>query len=176
MNQSLLLSALGNNRAGLLESLVRQISQCGCSITDSRATVLNGVLLLVARLDGPWDALARLETTAVRLERELDLSLELRRVKPESASEARLPYSVDIVGRDHPGTLAELVAFFQAQGVAIAEVVTQSYVSDHTDTPMATVQLTIHIPDTLPLAGLRENFLDLCDRLNLDGIMEPIKH
>jgi glycine cleavage system transcriptional repressor len=41
---------------------------------------------------------------------------------------------------------------------------------------MATVQLTIHVPDSLPLAGLRENFLDLCDRLNLDGIMEPIKH
>lgn len=176
MHQSLLLSALGTERSGLLEALVQQISQCGCSITDSRVSVLDGVLVFVARVGGSWDTLARLEAARERLERSLELDIHLRRVTPGRSGQARLPYSVDIVGRDRTGTLADLLAFFARHDVVVAEVVTQSFVSDQTGTPMATVQMNVHLPDGLSLAMLRDEFMELCDRLNLDGVMEPIKH
>ncbi len=176
MSQSLLLSAMGDDRTGLLEALVQQISQCGCSITDSRVSVMDGILVFVARVGGTWDTLARLEAASERLERSLELDIHLRRVSPRTPDRPRLPYSVDIVGRDRHGTLAELLEFFQRHEVVVAEVVTQSFVSDHTGTSMATVQMNVHLPDNLSLAMLREEFMELCDRLNLDGMMEPVKH
>ncbi|MEA5444305.1 ACT domain-containing protein [Gammaproteobacteria bacterium AB-CW1] len=176
MNQSLIISALGSNRPGLLEGLTRHISQSGCNVSHSRCSLIDGHVLFVARLTGSWDTLARLEASAERLRRELDLDLQLRRIESRPERSHRLPYTVDIVARDRTGTLTELLSFFSEYEVEVAEVVTQSYVSDHTDTPMATIQMTVHIPDAQPLTLVRDHFMELCDRLNLDGLMEPIKH
>jgi glycine cleavage system transcriptional repressor len=176
MNQSLIICALGSNRPGLLEALARHISQSGCSVSHSRGALIDGELLFIARLTGSWDTLARVEASAERLERELAVQIQLRRIETPSPMGEHLPYTVDIVARDRAGTLAELLSFFGRHQVQVAEVVTQSYVSDHTETPMATIQMTVHIPDQQPLSIIRDNFMEICDRLNLDGLMEPIKH
>jgi len=176
MTHSLIISALASNRPGLLEALTRHISQSGCSVSHSRGSLIDGQILFVARLTGSWDTLARVEAASHRLERELDMEIHLRRIEqPPSAGNA-LPYTVDIVARDRNGTLTEVLAFFARYQIEVAEIVTQSYLSDHTDTPMATIQMTIHIPDVQPLTVIRDQFMELCDRLNLDGLMEPIKH
>lgn len=176
MNQSLIISTLGPNRPGLLESLARHISQSGCSVTHSRGSLIDGQLLFMARLTGSWDTLARVEASAERLERELGVDIQLRRTESSDETGNRLPYTVDIVASDRTGTLTEVIAFFQQHDTDVAEVVTQSYVSDHTQTPMATIQMTVHVPEQQPLTLVRDNFMELCDRLNLDGLMEPIKH
>jgi len=33
----------------------------------------------------------------------------------------------------------------------------------------------VHIPSRIHLAALREEFMELCDHLNLDAILEPFK-
>ncbi|MCP1726484.1 glycine cleavage system transcriptional repressor [Natronospira proteinivora] len=176
MTQSLIISALGSNRPGLLEALTRQISQSGCSVNHSRGSLIDGHILFVARLTGSWDTLARVEAASERLERELGMAIQIRRVEAPPENRLQLPYTVDIVARDRNGTLNEVLGFFSQYQIEVAEVVTQSYVSDHTDTPMATIQMTVHIPDVQPLTVIRDQFMELCDRLNLDGLMEPIKH
>jgi glycine cleavage system transcriptional repressor len=40
---------------------------------------------------------------------------------------------------------------------------------------MFSVHLTVDIPATLQIAALREEFMDFCDQLNLDAVIEPIK-
>ncbi len=40
---------------------------------------------------------------------------------------------------------------------------------------MFSVQMIVNVPSRLHLAHLREEFMDLCDSLNLDAIMEPVK-
>jgi len=37
------------------------------------------------------------------------------------------------------------------------------------------VHMTVEIPSRLHIATLREDFMEFCDQLNLDGVMEPIK-
>lgn len=176
MNQSLIISTLGPDRPGLLESLARHISQSGCSVTQSRGSLIDGQLLFMARLTGSWDTLARVEASAERLERELGIDIQLRRVEAPDPVGGRLPYTVDIVASDRTGTLTEVITFFEKHDSRVAEVVTQSYVSDHTQTPMATIQMTVHVAESQPITLVRDNFMELCDRLNLDGLMEPIKH
>jgi glycine cleavage system transcriptional repressor len=40
---------------------------------------------------------------------------------------------------------------------------------------MFSAQITIGISSTLHIAALRDDFLEFCDGLNLDAIMDPMK-
>ena len=59
--------------------------------------------------------------------------------------------------------------------VEIADVATRSYAAAHTGAPMFAVQMAVNVPSSIHVAQLREEFLELCDRLNLDAILEPVK-
>jgi glycine cleavage system transcriptional repressor len=41
---------------------------------------------------------------------------------------------------------------------------------------MFSVQMSINIPANVHISGLREEFMEFCDQLNVDAIMEPVKH
>ena len=40
---------------------------------------------------------------------------------------------------------------------------------------MFAVQMTINVPARQHVAQLREEFMDYCDSMNLDAILEPVK-
>ena len=40
---------------------------------------------------------------------------------------------------------------------------------------MFSVQMTVSIPGSAAISQLRDDFHDLCEQLNLDSILEPIK-
>jgi glycine cleavage system transcriptional repressor len=40
---------------------------------------------------------------------------------------------------------------------------------------MCAVNITIGVPANIHIAMLREEFMDFCDDLNLDAMMEPVK-
>ena len=52
---------------------------------------------------------------------------------------------------------------------------TSSYAAAHTGTPMFSVRMSIGIPANIHIAGLRDEFMDFCDSMNLDAVLEPIK-
>ena len=35
--------------------------------------------------------------------------------------------------------------------------------------------MSINIPGSVHISGLREEFMEFCDQLNVDAIMEPVK-
>ena len=62
-----------------------------------------------------------------------------------------------------------------SRGIDIAELTTRSYAAAHTGAPMFSVQMTVYIPARIHVSALREEFMDLCDHMNLDAILEPAK-
>ena len=56
-----------------------------------------------------------------------------------------------------------------------ADVSTRTYPAAHTGAQMFSVQMIVNVPSRLHLAHLREEFMEFCDSLNLDAIMEPVK-
>ena len=40
---------------------------------------------------------------------------------------------------------------------------------------MFSLRLVINVPSRIHLGVLREEFMDFCDHLNLDAILEPVK-
>jgi glycine cleavage system transcriptional repressor len=86
-----------------------------------------------------------------------------------------MPYAIDVVSLDQTGIVFNLADFFATRDIEIADVATRSYAAAHTGAPMYAVQMAINIPSTVSISQLRDEFLELCDRLNLDAILEPVK-
>ena len=59
--------------------------------------------------------------------------------------------------------------------INIQDLSTASYSAAHTGTQMFSVHMSLDVPADTHIAGLREEFLDFCDRLNLDAVIEPVK-
>ena len=76
---------------------------------------------------------------------------------------------------DHPGIVNHLAAFCAMRNINIQDMITHTYKPAHTATPMVSIRMTIAVPAHQNLAQLREEFLDLCDEQNFDGVMEPLK-
>jgi glycine cleavage system transcriptional repressor len=80
-----------------------------------------------------------------------------------------------VVALDQPGIVHNLARFFSRRNINIQEMVTTSYAAAHTGTPMFSVHLTVEIPATQQISALREEFMEFCDQLNLDAVIEPVK-
>jgi glycine cleavage system transcriptional repressor len=162
MKQHLAVSAIGSDRTGMVHELTRVISECGGNISESR----------MANLGSEF---AMLETELKRLAEGNSLSIHLKRTEPRSARTDMLPYSIDVVCLDQSGIVSGLSGFFATRGIDIAEVSTRSYPAAHTGAPMFSVQMIVNVPSRIHVAHLREEFMEFCDSLNLDAILEPVK-
>ncbi len=171
----LVLSALGDDKPGIIDELSRCITASGCNINDSRMTVLGGDFAILLLVDGNWNTIAKLEDQIPALEERLNLSITARRTTRKTTRKDLLPYGVDVVSLDQPGIVHNLAGFFSNRQINIQEMATSSYAAAHTGTPMFTVHLTVDIPASQQISLLREEFMDFCDQLNLDAVMEPVK-
>jgi glycine cleavage system transcriptional repressor len=173
--QLLAVSAIGADRQGLVHELTRAISDCGGSIAESRMASLGAEFAMVLLVSGNWAALARLETELKRVADDAGLTLHLRRTESRSARKDQLPYSIDIVSLDQAGIVSGLSGFCSSRNIDIGEVATRCYAAAHTGAPMFSIQMIINVPAKLHVSQLREEFMDYCDSMNLDAILEPVK-
>ena len=70
---------------------------------------------------------------------------------------------------------SDLADFFASRDIEIADVATRRYSAAHTGAPMFAVQMAVNVPSSVHISALREDFLEMSDRLNLDAILEPVK-
>ncbi len=171
----LVISALGKDRPGIVDRLSGAILDQGCNVNDARMTVLGGEFAILLMVEGNWNTLAKLEDSLPALQRELDLTMIAKRTEGRVAGKDLLPYAVEVVALDHPGIVHNLASFFSRRNINIEDMITTTYAAAHTGTPMFSVHMSVGIPADLHIASLRDEFMDFCDSLNLDAVLEPIK-
>lgn len=175
-NDHLVISAIGADRVGIISELAQAVSEAGCHIADSRMTVLGDDFAIIMLADGRWNELAKLEDALPNLERKLGLTITTRRTTSTPDRDARqLPYSVEVIGMDEPGLVKQLTEFVAGREINVREMVTTRTKAAYTGTPLFCIQLTLDIPATTAISRLREEFMEFCDRLNLDASLEPLK-
>ncbi len=172
----LVISALGQDRPGIVNELSGTILNEGCNITDSRMTVLGGEFAIMLMVEGNWNTLTKLEDAVPELEKTLGLTIIAKRTRGKQSNAALLPYGVEVVSMDHPGIVHHLASFFSKRNINIEDMVTNSYAAAHTGTQMFSVQMTVGIPSTEHISTLRDEFIEFCDDMNLDAVLEPLKN
>jgi glycine cleavage system transcriptional repressor len=175
MAQLIVISALGTDRSGVVDNISRVILDCGGNIEESRMTSLGKEFAMLMLVSGNWHTLNKLEAGLDKLTNGTDLTVTIKKTDLRSDNGACMPYGVDIVCLDQPGIVFNLSNFFAARDIEISEVVTRRYAAAHTGAPMFSFQMTINLPNTVHISQLRDEFMEVCDQLNLDALLEPVK-
>lgn len=169
------ISVLARTKANVPLELFRAIRERGCEVEDCRIAPIGDRLAANLVVSGNWSALGRLETALPGIATKLDLQVRFERCGPRESLPDFRPYAVDVIAPQQPDLLVHLLEFFRGQGVQTPEISSQKYASTHTGASMCSVQMVCHVPVSQHPQALREAFMDLCDDLNADGMMDPIK-
>ena len=172
----LLISATSTYPISPLLAVSRRISESGCNLVDTRLSTVGRDVSLVALATGSWDSIVKLESLLEKIPPVDAIKIAFYRTGPKPAQSNLLPYLVEVVVADKPGILFQLADFFDRQGISIENMQSNGYQAMHTGASMFTAQLTIGIPANMHIAALRDDFMEFCDHLNLDAIMDPMKY
>jgi len=171
----LLINAYTTHPESPLLSVTRRIADSGCNLADARLSTVGRDVSVTTLATGSWDAIAKLEAMLARLEREESMKLVWYRTEAKQIQSNLLPYIVEVIAADKPGILFQLADFFDRQGITIENLQSTRYQAMQTGAEMFSAQITIGVPSNMHIAALRDDFLEFCDHLNLDAIMDPMK-
>ncbi|KAA0695919.1 glycine cleavage system protein R [Halopseudomonas laoshanensis] len=172
-DQFLVINAMGSQTTSMVTTLTRLCLEQRCLIVSSRMSRHGTCTSLLLQVSGNWDALARLENLMLTIAKREHLTLSMNRSRSLEERPQALPYNVFVTAAQRPELCAELCTFFQQIEIEIEELFSFTYMAQHTGTAMLNMTLTIAIPAKTQLSWLREQFLDFCDELNLDAVIEP---
>lgn len=175
MTQLIVLSVIGTDRTGIVQEISKVILDCGGNIEESRMTALGAEFAMLMLISGNWHTLTKLESGLDKLTEGGSLTINLKKTGQPARRPDCMPYAVDVVCLDHPGVVYGLAEFFAARNIEIAELATRQYAAAHTGAPMFAVQMNINVPGSINLSQLRDEFMEHCDKENLDSILEPVK-
>ena len=158
-----------------MKDVSKAILDCGGNIEESRMTSLGAEFAVLMLISGNWHTPAKLEKALDTLGKTHNLIINIKKTGARDDQDDCIPYGVDVICLDQPGIVFHLSEFFASRGIEICDLATRRYAAPHTGAPMFSVQMTISIPSSLQISRLRDEFHDLCEQLNLDSILEPVK-
>ena len=171
----LALNVLGPASTATLEELHGALVELGCNVESVRMLSQNGVQCVLLMLGGSWDAIAKLEDQLPRIGKRLDLVMHTWRINKDKQPEAGLPYTIEVVAADRIGIVHEVLGFIRANRMHIRELYSNTP-ENVSGTRVFTLHASVSVPEDVPIAALRGDFMEFCERLNLDAFIEPLKH
>jgi len=174
-NMQIAITALGNDQTNFIAEILPAIRECKCSILELRSSRLAQAGAAYLLVQGNWNQIAKLENTLDIMQRRMEIKIHT--LRPESREKGKdcVPYSLETLSLDKDNVVESVTSFLIDREIEIEEVSGSSYLAPYIQTPVFSTKFVILIPPQLHLLSLREEFLDFCDQLNIDAILEPIK-
>lgn len=175
LNQ-LVISAIGSDRPGIVNDLSQLIVNNSGNIDDSRMTVLGGEFAIILLISASESELSNIEKILNEKSSELELNIITKQTNNPIASDnvldKKIPYIVEVLAMDNPGIVYKLTDFFSTREINIQSLQTDRYPAPHTGTQMFAIEMVITVPQSIIINDLRDDFLDLCEDMNLDASIE----
>ena len=175
MDNYLTVSLLSDDKPKRNDAVTAAVRDCGCLILESRIVRLGTNNATVMLLAGAWDAIAKVESSLARIADLHKMKILIERTEFPSISTGYLPYAIEIVAAQNIDTMNAVVSFLSERRAVIADLNCHTYTANRTETQMMQLQITVDLPADASIATVRGEFMDLCDQLNLDALMEPAK-
>lgn len=156
MHSSLVLTVLGPDRPGLVESIARIVAEHDGNWVESRMARLAGQFAGILRVEVPTDRAAALSAAIAALQQAGLESMIHPDAAPSVRSAADQPaLHLDLVGADRPGIVREISRVLAAHGVNVEELATECRAAATTGHPLFTAKASLRLPPGLSAEQLR---------------------
>ncbi len=171
----LAITALGEKKPQFLAPLLVAISNCKCNLLELRASHLALSTATYLLVDGDWNQVAKLETTLEGLQTRLGIQIHSLRPEQLLTTAEYIPFTLETMSVSCNEVVKEITQFLLNRHIEIEEISASRYLTSYGNNPVFSTRFLISIPASTRLLSLREEFMEFCDNLNLDAILEPLK-
>ncbi|ORM86216.1 glycine cleavage system transcriptional repressor [Pantoea allii] len=167
----LVITALGVDRPGIVNTITRHVSSCGCNIEDSRLAMLGDEFTFIMLLSGSWNAITLIESTLPLKGAELELLIVMKRThataRPPMADTAFIQVEV----ADSPHIIERFTDLTDKHQMNIAELVSRIQPAQQDRPATLYIQMTAHSPTRSDGPAFEQAFNELCQELNAEGAL-----
>lgn len=166
MNVPLVLTVIGSDRTGLVESVASIIAAHDGNWLESRMCRLGGEFAGILRMELPADREAAF-TIAIQALHSTGLTIVVRHDK---ANRPASPGTVllELVGQDHPGIVSQITQVLAAHRVNVEELSTGCLSAPMSGETLFKAEARLHLPDTCDMAALRRELEKIAADLMVD--------
>lgn len=173
MTQSLVITAIGEDRPGIVNDLTEVLLDASLNIEDSRMTVLGGEFAIILLVTGDTGSISAVTADKEKLEKRLNLNLLIKPTGRKTPTDAYSRYHIRVEGMDNPGIVHKLARYLSLQNINIVNLQTVSSHAPHTGTPIFTVNMQVDIPNAASIEAIEAGFIKTCDELSMDAEFTP---
>ncbi len=179
MKKYFALSAIGQDRPGIVAEVAGLIYECGGNLEDSSMTILGNQFALLILLSGSGeDFFFRLSLGCKRLEWEKHLSILLTPLgelpslpKPAALAET---YELATIGLDRMGIVYHVSRLLADKNINIIDLHTKTSPSPESGTPLFTMKMLIQVPQEVSADLLRQELNLVGEKLAIDISLKKI--
>jgi glycine cleavage system transcriptional repressor len=169
MNQSLVITAIGADRPGIVNELTEVLLNANLNVEDSRMSVLGGEFAVMLLVTGNEASIKTIKQQKETLSEKLNLSLLIKATSGRSQNNDHVSYKITVEGMDNPGIVHKLARYLSQHSINIVHMQTDSGHAPHTGTPMFSVNMQVDIPVDHDIEQVENDFAALCDELSMDA-------
>jgi len=167
MNHSLVMTVIGPDRPGLVESVANVITEHGGNWLESRMSRLGGQFAGILRVEYPAEKQDTLTAALKRLEQQqLTVTIHLDRERTEPL--AQKLSALEIVGHDRPGIVREISRVLAACNVNVEELSSERASAAMSGEMLFKATAKLNIPKTCNVATLRHDLEKIAEDLIVD--------
>jgi glycine cleavage system transcriptional repressor len=169
MNQRMVLTAIGEDRPGLVEDISEFVFACGGNIEDSRMANMQGQFAIMMLIAGTQEAIDRIMNDLDALSRRAAIDARLTPVSRAGvAASPKLLYRLTGRALDQAGLVHEVANLLRSLNVNIESMETTLETAPFTGAPVFAMDLILAVPNATPIQKLRGELARVCDPLNID--------
>ncbi len=174
MSTSLVLTVIGPDRPGLVESLSQAIASHQGSWLESRMARLAGHFVGILRVSIPEEQVDAFTRTLQSLEPE-SLQVRVARSEPEPSASDTRELRLEILGSDRPGIVHEISQALADRGINVDELRTEIMSAPMSGELLFLANAELRVPAGLNLELLRKDLEALAHELMVDiDLDEPL--
>ena len=166
MQVPLVMTVIGKDRTGLVESIARLVADHGGNWLESRMCRLGGEFAGILRIHVPSERQSALLEALKSLEA-CGLTVVAQPDQPPSPGATKLA-ALEIVGHDRPGIVRQISAALAEQGVNVEELSTECVSAPMSGESLFKARATLGIPANCNVAALRAELEKIAGDLMVD--------
>jgi len=170
----LVLTALGPDRPGIVDTISKYIFKHNGNIEDSRMAVLGSEFAMIMLIAGSADTIAAIRQNTAEIEDEAGISIIVKETRVRPKPKDIVPYKITVTCLDHPGVVHQVASLIASKSINIEAMETESYEAPITGSQLFRFEAVVSIPASQSVSGLKKDIEKLAEDNNFDMRMETL--
>ncbi|MFO8056199.1 MAG: ACT domain-containing protein [bacterium] len=175
MGSYLVLTAMGEDRTGLVDDISARLYEKHLNIESSRMAVLAGEFAMIMVASGNESDIEAVVRDREELFSGIGLTIHVKKSEglPEGPARPALGFHLIASGMDHPNVVHEISSILHLYRVNLESLETRVHPAPVSGAPVFSMDAMVSVPAEVRIRRLKNDLVELGDEMNMDIEMFP---